>query len=203
MPEWKPLPEFINGFRIIEDLGYIKTDTVKRPYRLCIAECKQCKKPWKIRPCDLRKVSSCFCNRLDDYNRVNERLEHICKGIFRRCYNKNDESYPRYGGRGIEVCDEWIKSRRKFYQWALANGYRDHLTIDRIDNNKGYSPDNCRWTNYHVQMQNSTKAKLTAKEILEIRKLHPELSYSKLAKKYNVHKSCIAYIVTRKSWRNI
>jgi len=134
---------------------------------------------------------------------IPKRLRSIKKDIKKRCYNKNSKRYHKYGGRGITICDEWLNDRTAFFLWSLANGYADNLSIDRIDNNKGYSPDNCRWVDSNIQMQNSTKAKLTAKQVLEIRNLHPKLSYSKLALIYNVHKTCIACIITRKSWRNI
>lgn len=86
----------------------------------------------------------------------------IWQGMKGRCYNKHDARYHRYGGRGITVCDEWKNDFTAFYEWALANGYQDNLTIDRIDNDKGYSPDNCRWSDVKSQCRNrSTNIKIT------------------------------------------
>lgn len=86
----------------------------------------------------------------------------IWQGMKKRCYNPNDVRYDRYGGRGITVCDEWREDFSAFYSWALANGYADNLTIDRIDNNKGYSPDNCRWADAETQCRNrSSNIKIT------------------------------------------
>ena len=82
------------------------------------------------------------------------RIRHVYYGMLKRCYDDKNKAYHRYGGRGITVCDEWKNDCRNFYLWAKENGYREGLTIDRIDNNKGYSPDNCRWTTYKVQSAN-------------------------------------------------
>ena len=71
-----------------------------------------------------------------------------------RCYNRNNAEFHRYGGRGITVCDEWKNNFRAFYDWSMANGYNDNLSIDRIDNDKGYSPDNCKWATRQEQQSN-------------------------------------------------
>lgn len=82
------------------------------------------------------------------------RLYRIWKCMKHRCYIKSDCAYERYGGRGITVCDEWKSDFSKFRSWAIENGYSDDLTLDRIENSKGYSPDNCRWASMKIQSNN-------------------------------------------------
>ena len=85
---------------------------------------------------------------------MKSRLAAIHCSMKQRCYNENNPNYYRYGGRGISVSNSWIKFKH-FKKWALSSGYQNDLTLDRIDNNQGYLPDNCRWANMTVQKLNS------------------------------------------------
>lgn len=74
-----------------------------------------------------------------------------------RCYNKNNKRYKDYGGRGIIICDEWLNDNKRFFNWAKSNGYNDNLTIDRIDVNGNYEPNNCRWITLQQQNRNTRR----------------------------------------------
>ena len=95
-----------------------------------------------------------------------QRLNKIYKDLKARCYNPNKKDYKWYGGKGIKVYSEWLCSERvkggptkgflQFQEWAFNNGYKDDLTIDRIDSSKDYSPDNCRWITIQEQQSNKS-----------------------------------------------
>lgn len=82
-----------------------------------------------------------------------KRIISIHRNMKTRCYNKNNKDYKNYGGRGITVWDEW-QSSINFYGWAISSGYEENLTLDRVDNTKGYSPYNCRWITMKEQENN-------------------------------------------------
>lgn len=103
------------------------------------------------------KIKSCGCVRNDNkystHKMTNSRLYKTWKAMKQRCQNPNSELYERYGKRGIKVSEEW-QEFEVFCEWALSNGYNDNLTIDRVDNDKGYSADNCRWATPQQQCYN-------------------------------------------------
>lgn len=86
----------------------------------------------------------------------NHRVYKIYQGMIARCYNHKHVHYSSYGGRGIEVCTLWKNDRKEFFSWAMNNGYADDLQLDRIDNNKGYSPENCRFVRA-IENQNNRR----------------------------------------------
>ena len=85
------------------------------------------------------------------------RLSNIIRGARQRCNNPKHRDYHRYGGRGIRVCEEWENNTGTFIEWALSHGYRDDLTLDRIDNDGDYCPENCQWI---TAAENSRKRKI-------------------------------------------
>lgn len=108
------------------------------------------------------RIKSCGCLRSE--TRIRENTTHNATGtklykvwcsMRRRCYNANTKDYKWYGGKDIKLCEAWDTDFRNFETWALANGYKNNLTIDRIDSKKDYSPDNCQWLTHS---ENSRKA---------------------------------------------
>lgn len=85
---------------------------------------------------------------------IRKKLIHAFCHMKGRCYDKTNKRYADWGARGIKICDEWLNSPDEFVKWSLENGYKPGLSIDRIDNDLGYSPDNCRWVTLAENNQN-------------------------------------------------
>lgn len=102
-------------------------------------------------------TQSCGCYHAENLNGMfkpnKNRLYNSWRAMKARCLNPNNNRYYLYGGRGITICDEWL-SFKSFKEWALSNGYADDLTIDRIDPDGNYTPDNCRWIHPDKQSRN-------------------------------------------------
>lgn len=132
-------------------------------YWLCLCTCGKEK---IARTADLiaGKTKSCGCLQFKTrqntglqskkHGMTNSRIYNIWRRMRYRCYSNRDEHYKNYGQRGVAVCKEWLNDFSNFYNWAISNGYKDNLTIDRIDVNGNYEPLNCRWVDMKVQSNN-------------------------------------------------
>lgn len=136
------------------------------------------------------KIKSCGCHKRDQtikrntkHGKSKSKLYNVWCTIKQRCNNPKSEFYHRYGGRGIKVCDEW-NDYKPFYFWAIKNGYDESLTIDRIDNDGNYEPNNCRWATIKQQSNNRSN-----NNVLTIN--GEELNITQISKKYGISRQTI------------
>ena len=195
----KTLDEYINGFRIIKSLGINEGGDQRVE-----AECKICKRIYEVTATKLRYNKSCGClnckgNIKSRYNKSHRRLMVIYSNMKTRCYHKEALVYKNYGARGITICDEWLNDSNLFCEWSLKNGYSDDLTIDRTDNDKGYSPDNCRWVTLKDNSRNTRCVIMSMELAREIRSSGK--SAVELAKKYDIKEGMIYDIKLNRCWK--
>ena len=161
--------EVIRGSRfgrytVIQDLGIEQRDNYSVHVVLARCDCGRIKKVQRSHLIS-GHIKSCGCynaekskHTMSTHGQSSTRLYGIWKDMKKRCSNPNHIGYKNYGGRGISVCAEW-NSFDLFYQWAINSGYDESLSIDRIDVDGSYSPQNCRWATRIIQSNNTRKQK--------------------------------------------
>lgn len=197
-------------FGLLTVIGLAETDT-RKTYWVCKCDCGNMK---TVRSdsllCGAIKSCGCIKRKQDEVNLTKNHRHKMSgtriylewQGMKSRCYNKGSARYADWGGRGIEVCEQWRNSFESFYTWAMANGYQDNLTIDRIDNNGNYCPENCRWvgqqeqcrnrrSNINITIGNSTRTLMEWCEIFQV-------DYTNVNARYHRNKNAtIDYLFNR------
>lgn len=188
-------------FGLLTVVGLADTET-RKTYWVCRCDCGNMK---TVRSdsllCGAIKSCGCLKKKQDKVNLSKNhrhkmsgtRIYFEWQGMKARCYNKSDARYADWGGRGITVCDQWKNSFEAFYEWAMVSGYQEELSIDRIDNNGNYCPENCRWvtqkeqsrnrrSNINITIGNSTRTLIEWCEIFQV-------DYANVNAKYHRNKN--------------
>lgn len=126
-------------------------------------ECNTCGAHFFKKLSDIKRTKKCTHS---SNHWENKRITKIFLDMRSRCYDLNDKDYRWYGAKGTKICDEWLNNPMSFEKWALSNGYKDNLTIDRINSNKDYCPENCRWV---TKSENSRRANANFLEVDNIK----------------------------------
>ena len=135
--------------------------------------------------------------------KAKRQLETLFSGMWHRCINKNNPHYENYGGRGITICDEWMNDRAAFRLWCLENGWRHGLEIDRIDNDAGYSPENCRFVTKAFNRRRQTNVKLNWAIVADMREMWAKssgMTYVEIADIFGVSSHHASNIIRYKAW---
>ena len=169
---------------------------------ICKCDCGEIKSIRKTKVIN-GETKSCGCYQgwnLKKYTKhgyAKHPLYTVYKNMMSRCYDPKNDNYKNYGARGIQVCEEWRNNIDSFFNWAETNGYEKNLTIDRINNSKGYYPENCKWSTPREQANNRRtnhyetykNEKHTIAEWSRILDIDPDLLYSRLSKGWSFERA--------------
>lgn len=207
---WKEIQISFHNFNVIKDLGMrFPLPESKSKKRYVRVQCTLCGKKYegqyaifksrdKVCKCESRKGKV----QIKWSNPARDRILKIRNGMIYRCYEKKCPHYELYGGRGITVYSRWLQHPEEFYNWALGNGYKDGLTIERINNNKGYYPKNCKWITRGEQALNR-RSNVTLQESEKIISLlESGVSQRKIAKRINRCTATIRKVIVQKKVQN-
>lgn len=169
MPPFKDIVGMKFGRLTVIKLAYTKRASKILYYYLCKCDCGN--EHIVLKSSLLNGLTrSCGCYNTEiraekfrqraKHHMTDTRLHRIWEKMKGRCYCKTNPSYKNYGARGIAICDEWKNDFKTFYNWSINNGYQDDLSIDRINVNSNYEPNNCRWVNQKTQQRNRRNNKL-------------------------------------------
>jgi hypothetical protein len=167
----------------------------KKTFVRCVCKCGKYK---DVRLTSLKRGDTKSCGCIGTYKNIthgesNTNLYNVYRSILQRCFDENCPPYHNYGGRGITVCNEWRGSYIKFRDWALLNGYKEGLEIDRRDNNGNYEPNNCRWVTRIVNQNNRRKS-------FSIEYNGEMKSITELSKELNIKRGTLAYELLDRKW---
>lgn len=191
---------------VLEDLGtqFMPHSVANRRYHKWKVKCPICGKEWfRFGQLNLKTCKECgnkeASKERTTHGMHRHRLMQIYSSMKQRCYNQNHRQYRDYGGKGVVICDEWLKDKTKFFEWSLSNGYRKDFQLDKDYlcqklniNPKIYSPQTCRWVSIQDNAAFTSRRKLSEEDYLAIHlKYAKGISRASLAKEYKC------------SWNNI
>jgi len=144
--------------KILQHLGTRVYGNKKATLNFVLCQCEQCRETFEKPLSIVLKTpdSKCRkCSKTKHGKSKNDKIYYAWMNMKTRVNNPNYEMFENYGGAGVKICDEWVNNFEAFYDWAIKNGHRDYLSIDRINVYGNYEPSNCRWTTKNVQAQNT------------------------------------------------
>lgn len=197
MPKFKSLVG--KKFGKLEVISFSYKNNLGKAYWLCKCDCgKKIITSGSNLVTGQSKSCGCFRSKLLSVRRKKHgqsetKLYNVWRTIKSRCLLPSTISYERYGGRGIKICEEWKEKFEPFWKWAIENGYKDGLTIDRIDNDGDYCPENCRWVDRKEQAKNrrTTVFYLLNGEKICLNDLLKKIGFSKSMYWRNKKRGCV------------